>query len=213
MDTERVTKKKKIRIICTRTGTKFSQWWEDNLKYMIDQYSNIEYDEFVCIRDNRFEDDYGTFNNLIMFDQFRDKDWINLQFDLDVIIKGDCNKFLKDELHVCDGRQWQSDISYELTGISSDILSWSGDYSHIYQKVVDDVDYYYLKYRSGIDTYLAKEHNPKRFTEGYTSIRTLTDFNKHDVVIFNGHYETMLKRGWWHEYTMNPKPWWNDIDK
>ena len=60
---------------------------------------------------------------------------------------------------------------------------------------------------------LAKEHNPKRFTEGYTSIRTLTDFNKHDVVIFNGHYETMLKRGWWHEYTMNPKPWWNDIDK
>ena len=65
----------------------------------------------------------------------------------------------------------------------------------------------------GTAYYLAKEHNPKRFTEGYTSIRTLTDFNKHDVVIFNGHYETMLKRGWWHEYTINPKPWWNDIDK
>ena len=65
---------------------------------MIDTYSGIEYDEFIVIKENKFEDEYGTFNNLIMFDRYREDDWINLAFDLDVIIKGDCNKFLKEEL-------------------------------------------------------------------------------------------------------------------
>ena len=144
-----------------------------------------------------------------MFNRYTEKDWVNIAFDLDLIIKGDCNKFLKDELHVCDGKQWQSDVSYKENSISSDIVSWSGDYSHIYQKVIDNLHHYYVEYRTGIDSYLYKEHNPKRFKSGYTSIRTLTDYNKYDIVLFNGHYKTMLNRGWWHEYTMEPKPWWN----
>ncbi len=209
MDSKRTSEKKKIRVICTRTGTKFNHWWEDNLKFMVDKYSGLEYDEFVVIKDEIFEDDYGTFNNLIMFNRYTEKDWVNIAFDLDLIIKGDCNKFLKDELHVCDGKQWQSDISYKENSISSDIVSWSGDYSHIYQKVIDNLHHYYEEYRTGIDSYLYKEHNPKRFKSGYTSIRTLTDYNKYDIVLFNGHYKTMLNRGWWHEYTMEPKPWWN----
>ena len=161
---------------------------------MVDKYSGLEYDEFVVIKDEMFEDDYGTFNNLIMFNRYTEKDWVNVAFDLDLIIKGDCNKFLKDELHVCDG---------------SDIISWSGDYSHIYQKIVDNLYHYYEEYRTGIDPYLCKEHNPKRFETGYTSIQTLTDYNKYDIVLFNGHHKTMLNQGWWHEYTMEPKPWWD----
>ena len=138
MDSKRTSEKKKIRVICTRTGTKFNHWWEDNLKFMVDKYSALEYDEFVVIKDEIFEDDYGTFNNLIMFNRYTEKDWVNIAFDLDLIIKGDCNKFLKDELHVCDGKQWQSDIRYKENSISSDIVSWSGDYTHIYQKVIDN---------------------------------------------------------------------------
>ena len=209
MDSERTSKEKKIRVICTRTGTKFNIWWEDNLKFMVDKYSGLEYDEFVVVRDEVFEDDYGTFDNLVMFDRYKEKDWVNIAFDLDSIIKGDCNKFLKDELHVCDGKQWQSEISYRENSISSDIVSWSGDYSHIYQNVMDNLNHYYDEYRTGIDSYLFKEHNPKRFKDGYTSIRTLTDYTKYDIVLFNGHYKTMLNRGWWHEYTMEPKPWWD----
>ena len=87
MDRKRVGEKKKIRILCTRTGDKFDQWGEDNLKYMVDKYSKVEYDEFVCVRDDMFDDDYGTFNNLIMFDRYRDDGWINLAFDLDIVIK------------------------------------------------------------------------------------------------------------------------------
>ena len=188
MDRKRVGEKKKIRILCTRTGDKFDQWWEDNLKYMVDKYSKVEYDEFVCVRDDMFDDDYGTFNNLIMFDRYRDDGWINLAFDLDIVIKGDCNKFLKEDFHVCDSKQWQTEEYYtNHLQISSDIVSWSGDVSHIYSQVLDDLDYYYVKYHNGIDKYLFDEHNPKRYTEGYTSIQTMTDYGNYDVVIFNGH--------------------------
>ena len=35
-----------MRIICVNTGDKFDQWYTDNLKYMIDNYSNLNYDKF-----------------------------------------------------------------------------------------------------------------------------------------------------------------------
>ena len=95
MDTKSIrTKEKKIRVICVRTGDKFDQWYEDNYKYMIDKYSGLKYDEYVVINDNVYEDDYGCFNKLLMFDRYREEHYRNIYFDIDVIIKGDCNKFL-----------------------------------------------------------------------------------------------------------------------
>lgn len=44
-----------IRVICVRTGNKYSQWYEDNLKHVIDTYSGLEYDSFEVIRDNEYE--------------------------------------------------------------------------------------------------------------------------------------------------------------
>ena len=79
-----------MRIICVRTGNKFDQWYEDNLKYMIDKFSGLQYDEFVVISDDEYE---GVFNKLLMFDRYRTGQ--NLYFDLDVIITKDCNHFLK----------------------------------------------------------------------------------------------------------------------
>ena len=70
-----------MRIICVRTGNKFDQWYEDNLKYMIDKFSGLQYDEFVVISDDEYE---GVFNKLLMFDRYRTGQ--NLYFDLDVII-------------------------------------------------------------------------------------------------------------------------------
>ena len=194
---------KKLRVICIRTGTKFDQWYVDNLKHMIDKYSNLEYEEFVCIEEDVFDDDYGTFNNLLVFDRFREDDWYNICFDLDVIIKGDCTQFITDELHVCDSRQWQNDEYYNTVNqISSDIITWSGDYSAICERVVDNLELYYKTYNKGIDRYLFTEWNPKRHTKGFTSIQTMTDYENHDVIIFNGHYDTMKKAGWWHKYTI-----------
>ena len=198
------TEEKKIRVICVRTGNKFDQWYEDNFKYMIDKHSGLKYDEFVVIRDNVYEDDYGCFNKLLMFDRYREEHYRNIYFDIDVIIKGDCNKFLTDKLHVCDSRSWQSDDYYKNhLQISSDILSWSGDYSHIHSKVADNLDYYYVKYHNGIDKYLYDEHELKRHKTGYSSIQTQTNHNESSIVLFNQHYKTMRLSGWWHKYTIN----------
>ena len=30
-----------LRVICVRTGTKYNEWWENNLKYMVDNYSGL----------------------------------------------------------------------------------------------------------------------------------------------------------------------------
>ena len=56
------SQKKKLRVICVRTGDKFDQWYEDNYKYMIDKYSGLEYDDYVVIRDDVYDDEYGCFN-------------------------------------------------------------------------------------------------------------------------------------------------------
>ena len=79
-----------LRVIAVRTGKKYNQWWEDNLRYMIDKFSNLKYDKFEVITENKYE--MQVANKLLMFDMF--KDGQNIYFDLDVIIKGDCNKFI-----------------------------------------------------------------------------------------------------------------------
>ena len=87
-----------LRVICVRTGTKYDKWYEDNLKHMVDTYSGLDYDEFVCIDEDLYDDDYGVFNKLQMFDKY--KDGQNIYFDLDVIIKGDCNHFIRKDFTV-----------------------------------------------------------------------------------------------------------------
>jgi len=194
---------KKVRVACIRTGNKFDEWYELNLKHMVDKYSKLQYEEFVVIRDDVFDDEYGTFNNLLVFDRFREKNWYNIVFDLDVIIKGDCTQFLTEELHVCDSRQWQNDeYYYGVNQISSDIITWSGDRSDICSRVANNLPYYYKTYNKGIDRYLYNEVKPLRHTKGFTSIQTDTHPALHDVIIFNGHYDTMKKPGWWHKYTI-----------
>ena len=84
-----------MRIICVNTGTKFESWYVDNLKHMIDKFSNLKYDKFEVIDEEIYE---GVFDKLQMFDKFRDGQ--NIFFDLDVLIKGDCNKFLKKKYEI-----------------------------------------------------------------------------------------------------------------
>ena len=88
-----------MRIICVNTGTKFESWYVDNLKHMIDKFSNLKYDKFEVITKVVYG---GVYDKLQMFDLF--KDGQNLYFDLDVVITGDCNKFLKKDFTLC--RAW-----------------------------------------------------------------------------------------------------------
>ncbi len=73
-----------MRIICVNTGEKYNQWYTDNLKYMIDNCSGLQYDSFEIIN---WEIYGGVYDKLQMFDRF--KDGQNIYFDLDILIKGD----------------------------------------------------------------------------------------------------------------------------
>ena len=39
---------------------------------MIDNYSNLNYDTFEIITENRYDDERGVFNKLLMFEKFTD---------------------------------------------------------------------------------------------------------------------------------------------
>ena len=85
-----------IRVICVCTGTKYDPIWVDNLKYMVDNFSELDYSSFEVIE----EEDYGdVYDKLQIFNKFRDGQ--NIYFDLDTVIRGDCNIFLEPKLHVC----------------------------------------------------------------------------------------------------------------
>ena len=51
-----------LRVIAVRTGTKYSQWYVDNLKNMIDNYSNLKYYRFEVLNENNYETVYNKLN-------------------------------------------------------------------------------------------------------------------------------------------------------
>lgn len=185
-----------IRIICVRTGDKYPQWFEDNLKHMIDTYSGLDYDSFEVIRDNEYE--LQVFNKLQMFDRYRDG--TNIYFDLDVLIKGDCNQFLRDELTVCSA--WWRDAWH--TPLNSSIISWTGDRSDVFNEFAADPEYYMFKYSKGMDQYLYEIKNPNTFVEGFCSFQTVTEeSDEFDVYLFNQRHEHMQTEvGWWCKYLL-----------
>ena len=184
-----------MRIICVRTGTKYDVWWENNLKHMIDNYSGLKYDEFVVVKENLYE--LQVANKLIMFDRYRDGQ--NIYFDLDMVIKGDCNKFITDELTVC--RAWWRDAWH--TPLNSSIISWCGDYSHVFDKWNQDPEYYMTKYHKGIDQYFYEDIKPMTYQEGYCSYQTeQRDLSEYSIVLFNQRHDEMLQETWCKKYIM-----------
>ena len=185
------------RIICVRTGDTFSQWYEDNLKYQIDKYSCLQYDEFVVVRDDEYE---GVFNKLQMFDRYRDGQ--NIYFDLDVLIKGDCNSFLRKDITFCHA--WWRHGHH--TRLNSSIISWKGDVSYIYDMFADDPEYYMMKYNRGIDQLLFENISYKVYgnIDEYCSYQTVTDEQNYNVYLFNQRHQAMLEPGWHQKYQLQP---------
>ena len=163
---------------------------------MIDIYSGLKYDEFVVIRNDEYE---GVFNKLQMFDLYRDGQ--NIYFDLDVIIKGDCNHFLRKELTVCHA--WWRDAWH--TPLNSSIISWCGDRSDVFDFFIKDPEYYMLKYNLGIDQLLYENINLQTYNEsdGYCSYQTVTSEENYSVYLFNQLYQEMKLSGW-HETFCKP---------
>ena len=143
---------------------------------------------------------HGWWNKLQMFDRYRDGQ--NIYFDLDVIIKGDCNHFLRKEFTLCHA-WWRESFH---TPLNSSIISWQGDVSHIHDKFIADPEYYMLKYNRGIDQFIYENIPYKTYTmeDKYCSYQTITEERKDYVVyLFNQRYQEMRKKDWYTKYYEN----------
>lgn len=189
-----------LRVICVRTGDKYNKWFEDNLKYMIDIYSGLKYNEYVVIDRDLYGDELAVANKLQMFDMFRDGQ--NIYFDLDVIIKGDCNHFLKRDLTVAHAF-WR--LPYH-TPLNSSVISWQGDYSYIWNNWKDNEDEYLLRYNRGIDQYLYERCDVRTYHhehDKYYSLKdTLHNREECSLVIFNQNHHQLIEQGWWNQFQL-----------
>jgi hypothetical protein len=188
-----------MRIIAVNTGTKYSEWFVDNLKHMIDTYSNLKYDSFEVIRDDIYDDDRGVFNKLLMFKYFTDDQ--NIYFDLDMLIKGDCNNFLRKDFTLCHAH-WREEYH---TPLNSSIMSWAGNHSYIFEKFESNPEYYMMKYNRGIDQFIYENIKYKTYNkeDGYCSFQTVLDEQDYPVYLFNQRNANMKNKDWYSRYFIN----------
>lgn len=185
-----------MRIICVNTGKKYTQWHTDNLKHMIDCYSGLDYDEFVCMDTDLYD---GVFNKLIIFDKFRDGQ--NIFFDLDVVIYNKLPDLTRQDLTLV--HCWWRDEYH--TPLNSSIMSWTGDCSHIYQKFLAQEDYYLVKYNKGIDEFVYKEIQYQTFDRVCYTIQG-NEYKPRDdefsICLLNQRQFLMEPgwQGWWKDY-------------
>jgi len=122
------------------------RWTERLLEQLMD---NLKYDTLRVINDIEFG---GVYDKLRIFDIGKEnKQYIYL--DLDIVIHDNINHLLRKNFTLLHA--WWRDPFH--TPLNSSVMSWQGDYSHIYDKFAEDPDYYMVKYNKGIDEYIYKE--------------------------------------------------------
>ncbi|MAU88669.1 MAG: hypothetical protein CMC40_02015 [Flavobacteriaceae bacterium] len=199
-----------IRVICVCTGTKYDEWYVDNLKHMIDTYSGIKYDKFEVMRENRYDDERGVFNKLLIFEKF--KDGQNIYFDLDILIKGDVNNFLRKDFTLCSA-WWRPEYH---TPLNSSIMSWQGDNSWIHDEFMKDPEYNLFKYRRGMDQFIyenIKDYKLYEESDGFCSIQTINYEYDYDIYLFNQRGEDMKKKQLLTANNKFEKPWYEKYFK
>ena len=185
-----------MRVICVCTGEKYTDWHVQNLKNMLDKYSELEYNEYVVLTKDKYN---GVFNKLLMFDEFRDGE--NLYFDLDLVIYNKIPNLIRQNVTVLHA--WWREAEH--TPYNSSIISWTGDQSHIYKTFLKQEDYYLTKYNRGIDEFLYKEIGVDTYEPVCYSIQD-KEYNQKDenysICLLNQRQHLMEEgwSGWWNDY-------------
>lgn len=163
-----------MEIVLLNTSPEYGQqYWVDNIKYMLNNVG-AEYDNIHVIDDIVYG---GVYDKLRLFDTFRKGQY--LYFDLDVIINGDISHLWRTDFTLLHA-WWRPEFH---TPLNSSIMSWSGDYSIIYDKFAADPEYYMVKYHKGIDEYLYKEC--KYNTYGMVCDSYVWDGGKLPITLYN----------------------------
>ena len=193
-----------MRIVCVNTGTKFDSWYVDNLKHMIDTFSNLNYNKFEIITDTLYG---GVYDKLQMFDRFREGQ--NLYFDLDVVIRGDCSQFVRKNFSVCHAYWRREGPFYKINPINSSIISWYGDMSKVHNLFNSDVKRYKKVYYRGIDQFIHDNFEYDTFEKGFATYKynnkEIKNPKNYEIILFNQNYTVMRWKNWCQNYILNPQ--------
>ena len=175
------------RIIACRFGEKFTQWHVDNLKYMIDNWSGIKYDEFEVIETDLYGNWYNKFQ---MYDKFRDGE--NLYFDLDMVIYGRLPNLFRKNFTLLDDKWWREPAH---TPLNSSIVSWTGDVHHIWEKFWPYADMYMKQYDKGSDEWYYKEIEYEMYNPVCPKFK-IEGCDPHFNVCTLGQMHHIMEEGW-----------------
>lgn len=188
---------KRVIVVCT--GTKYSEWFVENMMYMVDRFCMFHIDEFCVIREDKFD---TSMNKIQMFDLYR-TGW-NLYFDLDVVIKSVLTESILKRNFTVLNSLWRPMFN---APINSSMMSWYGDMSSIYDKYMSRKEYHQLKYGPNDDIFLADnveyELYPDDLCYSYKWDVGHTDNPKYKICLFNQCKGIMERNdGWWNRYTL-----------
>ena len=184
-------------ILYVRTGEKYSNWWLDNLKFML--YNHCENGDKLDIRGIE-KGEGSVYDKLFLFKNFKDNEQY-LYFDLDVVIKSDISHLIRNDFTLLNA-WWRLPAH---TPLNSSIMSWYGDHSYIYDKFYQDEDYYRVKYWRGIDEYIFKEIDYKIYDKVCWSWMFDKNELEYPVCIFNQSHEEIHSSEWVKKYILENK--------
>ena len=183
-----------VTLVLVCTGTKYNEWYINNIIHMIKTNSNLIYDNIKIFRDG----EGNVFDKLQMFKECTGKGYY-IYFDLDVIIKGDIKHLLKKEFTTLFA--WWRRPAH--TPLNSSIMSWSGDNSYIYNNFFKREDYNKVKYWKGIDEYIYKEIQYKLYEKVCWSYAFNKEKLHYPVCLLNhGFSKTIKNITWAQEYLL-----------
>lgn len=163
-----------LKVSCVLTGDKYSEKDVYRLKRNVEDNLTVPF-EFVCLSDRLIpnvttilleENDWGVWNKLYLFKHLKE----TLYFDLDVYIQHNIDSLIKEDLTVihCFWKPYWEDethFGYNNTLKNSSIMSWKGDYSHIFEKFVEDENYNMVKF-PGTDRFLDHHYSLDTYPSG-----------------------------------------------
>jgi len=163
-----------INLVCVlRQGGKvgYNPSWVEKLHNSLKRHVTIPFN-FICLSDCEVPCER------ILLDSVGEGYWAKLQlfkkglfngpvlyFDLDTVICGNIDELIKNLLNQDKFVMWK-DFHYSIS--SSAIMYWNGDYSFIYDKYVNDQNFYHQRYS-------AANQGPERLIGDQAVISTLVD--------------------------------------
>ena len=181
-----------MELVLVNTLPKYGiDYYTDSIVHMLRQYGKLQFNELTIIQNPI----YGSVWDKLRIFELCKEEKNYLYVDLDVIIRDKISPLWRDELTLLYA-WWRPPFH---TPLNSSIMSWKGDYSHIYEKFKTKSDYFMMKY-SGIDSYINENFSVEKYDPFCTSYAWHGWDPKWPVILFNQNFDKMKEKGPWSRF-------------